>query len=135
MSFTLQLNKPELAMLLLHMSIMRLTIKKGLKSNYGLLEGRKKVKIYDSIKKVISAHYEDIEELEIEHCNIDLNAEQVDMLSSFMNWYVQELKLSAEDEGYKHEGNETLKILETIKEKITDIDELLTEKIIQNACL
>jgi hypothetical protein len=48
------LERSELAILVLHMNIMRKPkpIKKGFKSNYGHFEGRKKLKEYDELKEL-----------------------------------------------------------------------------------
>jgi hypothetical protein len=123
----IQLEREELAVIVLHMKVMRKSIKKGMKANYGIVEGRKKMIIYDQLlKERLSNSYCE----EIDRFSIKLTAEEVDMLSSFLNWYVEELKLSAEDQDFNPENNEVLGILERAKEKVLELDEQLTDRIL-----
>ncbi|USK56390.1 hypothetical protein LIS82_07935 [Cytobacillus solani] len=52
----------------------------------------------------------------------------MNMLHSFLNWYVEEIKLSAEDQGAEIEKDEQVKILDRLSVKISNIKEMVIEK-------
>jgi hypothetical protein len=104
----LLLERSELAILVLHMNIMRKPIKKGFKLNYGHFEGRKMIKEYDALKEEL----EDELNEEIELVNFELNEQETN--HSFLKWYVLEIKLSAEVQGAIVERDEQILILEKI---------------------
>lgn len=110
----LTLERSELAVLVLHTNIMRNPIKKGLKKNYGHLEGRKKLKIYDSLKERFQ---EELTE-EIDAVVFDLDEDELTMLHSFLNWYLLEVKLSAEEQRVRTDQDEQVIILESITKKV-----------------
>lgn len=124
MQLVLKLDRLELATLVLHMNIMRKSVKKGFKANYGLLEGRKKIKLYDDIKEKISEGYDEEMDIVIFPFSVD----EIDMLSSFMNFYVQELKLAAEIETFNTEDNEVLRVLEIIKDRVCALNKRVTNE-------
>lgn len=130
--FELLLNHSQTATLLLHMNIMRKPIKKGFKSNYGLLEGRKQLKLYDEIKDRIQ---NDLECFELEIYTLPLTKDQLNMLQSFVNWYVLEIKVSAETQGKKIgkeiEKDEQIIVLEEINEKINALVSYAAEMLIR----
>jgi hypothetical protein len=106
----LSLDRSELAILVLHMNIMRKPIKKGFKSNYGHFEGRKMIKEYDALKEQLEHELNE----EIELVNFEFNEQETNMLYSFLKWYVLEIKLSAEVQGANVERDEQILILEKI---------------------
>jgi hypothetical protein len=113
----LTLERSELAILVLHMNIVRKPIKKGFKSNYGQFEGRKKIKEYDSIKERFQ---EELNE-EIAPICFVLEEQELNMLHSFINWYLLELKLSAEEKKTDINGEEQINILESIQIKVNNL--------------
>lgn len=119
------LERSELAILVLHMNIMRNPIKKGFKSNYGPFEGRKKLRLYDEIKE----RFQDNLSEEIDPVLIDLNEQELIMLKSFVNWYVFEIKLSAEEKGSNIEKEEQIMILESINRKLNKLAEVFQEEL------
>jgi hypothetical protein len=120
----LVLERSELAILVLHMNIMRKPIKKGFKSNYGQLEGRKKVKEYDELKERFQ---EELNE-ETDPIYFNLEEQEISMLHSFLNWYVLEIQLSAEEQRASIENDEQIAILESINNKVNTIAELIQEE-------
>lgn len=106
----LTLERSELAILVLHLNIMRKPVKKCFKSNYGHFEGRKMIKEYDALKEQL----EDELNEEIELVNFEFNEQETNMLHSFLKWYVLEIKLSAEAQGANVERDEQILILEKI---------------------
>lgn len=130
MNLELKLERHQLAILILHMNIMRKSIKKGFKATYGYLEGRKKIKLFDKVKEKLS---EDIDNEEVDIFIFELLADEVDMLSSFLRWYVLELELSAEIEGLNTENNEILTVLREVRDKVFVLDELVTDEVLRNA--
>lgn len=117
-------TQEELATLVLHMNIMRHNIKKGFKSNYGRSGGKEKLKVYDEIKGRFGSG---LEEEEKSFYDFNLDVEEMDMLHSFLVWYVQEIKLSAEDQGADVEKDEQLTILDRLSVKISNIVEMVIE--------
>jgi hypothetical protein len=109
----ISLERSDLAVLVLHLNAMRNSVKKGFKRNYGLFEGKQKIKIYDAMKESFSGTFErdEVNGTELDH-------EQLDMLHSFIKWYIPELSLDADDEGIKWESNESAQALERVKEQV-----------------
>lgn len=118
-------TREELATLVLHMNIMRHNIKKGFKSNYGRSEGKEKLKIYDDLKGSFGS---DLEEEEKSFYDFNVEPEEMNMLHSFLNWYVEEIKLSAEDQGADIEKDEQIKILDRLNIKISNVVEMVSMK-------
>ncbi|MGG5253520.1 hypothetical protein ACQYAD_08495 [Neobacillus sp. SM06] len=110
----LSLERSEIAILVLHMNIMRKPIKKGFKSNYGLKEGRRLIKEYDSLKLQLEDKINQEEETQI----FIWNENEINMLRSFLNWYVLEISSSAETQGANIENDEQFKILTGIHNKV-----------------
>jgi hypothetical protein len=133
MELKINLERSELAILVLHMNLMRKAIKKGFKSNYGLLEGRKKIKLYDSIKERFESELKEHteEELELQNDVIDfvLVDEEINMTSSFLTWYLEEIKKSAKVQGVMPNKDEQISILMEINEKLNRSIELLMEEV------
>lgn len=119
----LTLERSELAILVLHMNIMRKSIKKGFKTNYGQFEGRRKLKEYDQIKdRFMNQLNEETDPI----CFV-LEDSEINMLHSFINWYVLEIKLSAEVQKASIENDEQIEILESINCKVNMIVDLIQE--------
>jgi hypothetical protein len=112
-SSTLTIGRSDLAVLVLHMQTMRQNIKRGLKANYGAFEGKQKVKTYDDTKRLLAESFEDETEKAI-----TLLEDQLDILNSFLEWYVPELILEAEDEGLNLSDNHSLNALERCKKEV-----------------
>jgi hypothetical protein len=131
MELKINLERSELAILVLHMNLMRKAIKKGFKSNYGLLEGRKKIKLYDSIKERFESELKEHteEELELQNDVFVLVDEEINMTSSFLTWYLEEIKKSAKVQGVMTNKDEQISILMEINEKLNRSIELLMEEV------
>ena len=111
----LTLERSELAILVLHMNIMRKSIKKGFKSNYGQFEGRKKIKEYDQLKERFT---EELKEETDPVCFVLEDDPEMTMLHSFINWYVLEIQVSAEEQNVSTNNDEQVAILESIHKKV-----------------
>lgn len=118
-------NKEEAATLVLHMNIMRHNIKKGFKSNYGRSEGKDKLKVYDGIKERL---WNDLEGEEKGTYEFNIDEVEMNMLHSFLSWYVEEIKLSAEDQGADIEKDEQIMILDRLSIKVSNIVEMVLVK-------
>jgi hypothetical protein len=133
MELKINLERSELAILVLHMNVMRKAIKKGFKSIYGLLEGRKKVKLYDTIKErfesELKEHIEEELELQNDAIQFVLIDDEINMISSFLTWYLEELKKSAKVQGVMTNKDEQISILMDIIEKLNSSIELLMEDV------
>jgi hypothetical protein len=121
------LERSELAVLVLHMNIMRKPIKKGFKSNYGHFEGRNKLKEYDEIKELFMNELKE----NTEPVTFDLNNQKLNMLQSFLNWYVLEIKISAESQGADVEKDEQIVILDDINNKVNALVQEAAEKLLK----
>jgi hypothetical protein len=133
MELKINLERSELTILVLHMNVMRKAIKKGFKSNYGLLEGRKKVKLYDIIKERFESELKEHTEEEVDQQNdaiqFVLIDDEINMISSFLTWYLEELKKSAKVQGVMTNKDEQISILMDINEKLNSSIELLMEDV------
>jgi hypothetical protein len=116
------LERSELAILVLHMNIMRTPIKKGFKVNYGHFESRKQLKIYDGLKERFETELNE----EIDPILFELTEPELNMLHSFINWYVQEIQKSAGVQKADITKDEQIEILVSIQNKINMIvDEII----------
>lgn len=120
------LERSELAILVLHMNIMRKPIKRGFKSNYGHFEGRKKLKEYDELKEMFMNELKE----NIDPVTFDLNNLELNMLQSFLNWYVLEIKISAESQGANVEKDEQIVILDDINNKVNVLVQAAAENLL-----
>ncbi|OIJ22060.1 hypothetical protein BKP45_05125 [Anaerobacillus alkalidiazotrophicus] len=106
----MKLTSEELALMLVHLKMMRKAVKKGLKKTYGLFGHREKMKLYDEILEYISTM--DLEEDQ----ELQLSDEHHDMLVSFMTWYVEELEKGIDNSDDEHRN--ALATLKAITEKM-----------------
>lgn len=121
----LNINKVEMAVLVVHMSAMRQNVRNGFKSNYGRKEGKEILISYDEVK---SAFQQAIEGLEEDHQAIDLhfNIKEVNMLHSFVTWYAAELELTYEAAG-KKAGEEDQKQIDMFNEIKNRVEKVLED--------
>lgn len=110
----LQLDKKEMASLTLHMSLMRKSVRKGFKSNYGS-EAKGILESYDEVKSTVAQELEKDVEQTILHFNI----KEIDMLHSFLIFYIKELH-KFEVEKLNEVDLEQIQSLESIKEKVEE---------------
>lgn len=120
------LERSELAILVLHMNIMRKPIKRGFKSNYGHFERRKKLKEYDELKEMFMNELQENND----PVTFDLNNLELNMLQSFLNWYVLEIKISAETQGANVEKDEQIVILDDINNKVNVLVQAAAENLL-----
>ncbi|AXM89732.1 hypothetical protein B379_11585 [Anoxybacillus ayderensis G10] len=109
----MKLTNDELAMLILHMSIMRKEIKKALKRNYGFFEGKKKMNVYDSILDKITS----FNEKKTLH-DTTLDDEELGMLHAFLSSYTVEIERQAQKENVNVENSEVFQLLSHILSKV-----------------
>lgn len=86
----LTLNGSQTEVLLVHMHVMRKSIKKVLKANYGVLEGKRLLKVYDSVKEALKEPYE-LLEADTTH-NFTFNEEQIEMIHSFLKAFLEKFE-------------------------------------------
>src|SRR5690625_5200221 len=109
----IQLNKPEISILLLHMSITRDKIKKGFKRNYKS-NHKEKLNSYDDVKNALANEIEQLEQMnENELIMFNFNINEINMLSSFLNWYATNLE-SLLKSSNKYIGEDKMQV-ETLK--------------------
>ncbi|MCX8047400.1 hypothetical protein CI793_11150 [Anoxybacillus ayderensis] len=109
----MQLTNDELAMLILHMSIMRKEIKKALKRNHGFFEAKKKMNVYDSILDKITS----FNEKKLVH-DISLDDDELGMLHAFLSSYTVEIERQAQKEKMNVEKSEVFQLLRNILSKV-----------------
>lgn len=121
----LNINKVEMAVLVVHMSAMRQNVRKGFKSNYGRKEGKEVLVSYDEVK---TAFQQAIEGLEEDHQAVELhfNIKEVNMLHSFVTWYAAELELTYEAAG-KKAGEEDQKQIDMFNEIKNRVEKVLED--------
>jgi hypothetical protein len=118
----LTIERSELAILVLHMNIMRKPIKKGFKANYGHFESRRHVKMYDGLKGRLEQELNE----EIDPISLDVDEQELNMLHSFINWYIQEIEKSATTQKADITKDEQIEILVSIQNKVNMlIDEII----------
>lgn len=118
----LTIERSELAILVLHMNIMRKPIKKGFKANYGHFESRRHVKIYDGLKGRLEQELNE----EVDPISLDVDEQELNMLHSFINWYIHEIEKSATTQKADITKDEQIEILVSIQNKVNMlIDEII----------
>jgi hypothetical protein len=115
------LERSELAILVLHLNIMRNSIKKGFKVKFGILESKRKMKMYDSIKSKLETVFNEEEK---DFYETKFSIDQLETLKEFINWYVKEIRISAVKQKANIDSEETIILLENIKEKVNILSEL-----------
>jgi hypothetical protein len=95
----LSLGRDHISTLLLHLGIMRNSVKKSLHRNLGRKEGKEKLKVYDEVVDIIEKAH--VEEKEV----ISLNDTQNEMLSSFLYWYLEAIKQQGEKEKIDYQNS------------------------------
>lgn len=85
----LLLNEQEMAVLVLHMSVMRKNVRKGFKSNSSVAH-KEALASYDEVKNAVSEVLEGTDE-KVEQV-LNFNIKEVDMLHEFLQFYIGELE-------------------------------------------
>lgn len=115
----LKLGIEEYSTITLHLNIMRKPVKKGLKNNYGLIEGIKKVKAFQKLSDIFNQNAIGIAENQ-EAIEIELAEEQTEMLSSFLDFYINSLLEQAAEEALEDE-NDIIKQLINVNRAVKEI--------------
>lgn len=109
------LKSHELALLILHMNIMKKNVRKALKSNARDSKKQNGYKLFKDTLKALQGHFRD----DIEEIKIYLSPDQWKMIVSFLKAYLKEIENQAKKEKiYFDPENDLIKTLKTIKEKI-----------------
>lgn len=111
------LTVKELSCLLVHLNLMRDSVKKGFKRAYGRNEGKHKLNVYDSVKKAIEGNFERLGDNQ-EETVIHLLEDQKIMLNSFLDFYTKEIEKKAKEENIDYQNNEVLETLKRVHNKL-----------------
>ena len=117
----LNMEQNEMAVLVLHMTIMRKSVRKGFKKNYGSKEGKEVLASYDEVKAALSEILKlDDENAEVPEGpqEIHFNIKEIDMLDAFLSWYNKEVDESIGEKKIHQTDREQLDALKEIKEKV-----------------
>jgi hypothetical protein len=115
--YSITISRVEVAVLVLHMNIMRKNVKKGFKKNYGKEEGKELISYYDSNLDKLGDLLESLEDGE--ESSFDLDEKEMTVLSSFISWYALELELTLDQADSKKDEDEAqLQALKDILEKL-----------------
>lgn len=112
----LSLNKKEMAALTLHMYIMRKNVRKGFKSNYGS-QAKSVLSSFDDVKNTTAQALEGMGEEESNH-TFNYNINEIDMLHSFLSFYLIETRKEFSEQDLNSEDQEQINCLESIKSKV-----------------
>lgn len=129
MAYELETNQTELKQVMLALVTCRSNVKKGFKRNYGLLGHREKINVYDSLKDKVINLFIDLEEQEEKTFFLELTLEEVNMLNSFLNFYITSLR----ENELKAEQEIIVVILERSYNKVKLLIEMIKEE--QETCL
>jgi len=118
----LVLTGAQTEVLLVHLHIMRKSIKNVLKRNYGAFEGKRLLKVYDSTKDLLN---DKIRLLTAnEECSYDLEEEQLEIVHSFLLMFFQKVEGEIKDKVTKSKEQEKVRehmqltLLEEVQAKI-----------------
>jgi len=121
-----KVNKQQLAALVLHMSIMRKNVKKGLKSNYGSKEGKELVKVFDQIKEQLQEALLTLEvtpEEDTQETILLFEENELILMRSFLSWYVTEIEVTYEVAGkhFDQEEKEQIELLNDFNKQLESL--------------
>lgn len=112
----LQLEKKEMASLVLHMAIMRKNVRKGFKKNYGN-EAKEVLSSYDEVKKTMIQVLEKMGEQEGKK-ELHFNIKEIDMLQSFLGFYIEKVEEEIKLNKMSEEDRDQIECLKSIDEKV-----------------
>lgn len=114
----INLKKEEIAVLLLHMTISRKNVFKGLKKNYGAKGSVDLLDSYDEVKTSLETEIKIMEE-DGSKKELNYNIREIEMIASFTAWYVEKLEYTLIKAGNTNkEDKKQLDILKHIKYKV-----------------
>lgn len=119
----LKLDKFEAVILSVNMQTLRKNIKKGFKVTYGKKEGQKHIEVFDQVKQALNEGIEQTEEGQQQ--DYDFQEAEINMLRSFLPWYLLELKTlqNAASKTLNKDDEKNIETLEAINKKIERIIE------------
>lgn len=119
------LKKIEIATLILHMAMIRKNIKRGFKINYGKQDGKELLKVYDGIKEKLVEKVDVIEDEDSEFIlNFELSKEELNMLLSFLDFYLLKIQSEIGEHKLNEEDEEQINILKDIQDKCKGVNPL-----------
>lgn len=115
----LRIEQQETGTLLLHMAIMRKSVRKGFKKNYGS-NSIEVLRSYDEVKETL------INVLERDNCaawyDLHFNIKEVEMLHSFLDFYTKELQKTFDNAPkISEEDTQQIQALNNIKIKVDEM--------------
>lgn len=113
------LNRQEMASLTLHMNIMRKNVRKGFKSNYGH-ESKAVLESYDEVKKSIADELEKLGDQDGTSI-LNYNIREVNMLSSFLDYYLEQLNKEFKDKKLSDEDQQQIDCMIDVKKQIDEL--------------
>lgn len=96
----LNLDNTEIAVLLLHMSISRRNVSRGLKKTYN---ARRLKEIMNSYDEVIKTLEETVDDEDKDRHILHFNIREIDMVEAFLKWYTVNLKDTLKKANNKNE--------------------------------
>lgn len=125
MEFTLTLNGAQTEVLLVHLSVMRKNIKSVLKRNYGAFQGKRHLKVYDSIKERLQSKIELL--TKEKHYPFLFDEEEIILLHSFLQVFFSKVteevnsKVKGSVDQEKVKENMQLALLEEVQAKVNEL--------------
>jgi hypothetical protein len=115
----LRIEQPETGTLLLHMAIMRKSVRKGFKKNYGS-NSIEVLRSYDEVKETL------IRVLEVDNAaawyDLHFNIKEVEMLHSFLDFYTKELQNTFDNAPkISKEDTQQIQALNNVKTKVNEM--------------
>lgn len=107
----IRLKHLDIGILCLHMAMMRQNVRKGFKSNYGKAEGKERLALFDEVKGALefelNQQFNNIEEDPNKIKQFFFDGNELMMISSFLDFYIDKLedtlqqagKINEEDQG------------------------------------
>lgn len=92
----LNLNKTEVAVLLLHLTLMRKNVKKGFKKKEN---GEEVFNSFETVRLSLEEAIEKMEDKEIETIELHHNIKEINTLDSFLSWYIEKLERTLIESG------------------------------------
>ncbi len=124
----LNLSKGDISVLLLNMTITRKNVRNGFKRNYGKTESKEILASFDEVKQSLEEIIDPIEENEEvdpkEMHIIHHNIKEIDMIHSFLLWYLPKLRETLEEATKGRLNDEDQKQLEVLERILVKVDNL-----------
>ncbi len=124
----LNLSKGDISVLLLSMTITRKNVRNGFKRNYGKTESKEILASFDEVKQSLEEIIDPVEENEEANPKemhiLHYNIKEIDVIHSFILWYLPKLTETLEEATKGKINDEDQRQIEVLNRILSKVDKL-----------